>query len=215
MSRVSMSLDGTWEFWIDPQHQYSINTLDSAADKRSIHVPAPWQAQFDDLRLYSGVAWYRRTFTLPTDAHPRERATHLLRFGAVDYYTTVWLNGVELGSHEGGYLPFEFTLDHALRDDAPNELIVRVIDPGDDAQDFPQFAFSEIPHGKQSWYGPVGGIWQSVYVETRHETHLTRLHITPFVEQQQARVDVRLNAPAPAPFTLRLMLSDPQGRVIY
>ncbi|MCA1553939.1 MAG: beta galactosidase jelly roll domain-containing protein, partial [Chloroflexi bacterium] len=213
MSREHTSLDGTWQFWIDPQHQYSFNTLDCAEDKRSIHVPAPWQAQFDDLHFYSGVAWYRRTFALPTNSHARGDTTHVLHFGAVDYFTTVWLNGVELGSHEGGYLPFEFQLDHALHHDAPNELVVRVIDPGDDGQGFPQFAFSEIPHGKQSWYGPIGGIWQSVYVEQRHAIHLTRLHITPFVEQEQARVDVRLNAPAPDAMSLRLTLTDPKGAV--
>ena len=72
--------------------------------------------------------------------------------------------------HEGGYLPFELALDGALRFDGPNELVVRVIDPATEADAELGFSFAEIPHGKQSWYGPVGGIWQGVYVERRPST---------------------------------------------
>jgi hypothetical protein len=43
-----------------------------------------------------------------------------------------------------------------------NELLVKVIDPTDDCALYPDFPFSEAPHGKQSWYGPIGGIWQNV-----------------------------------------------------
>ncbi len=41
-------------------------------------------------------------------------------------------------------------------------IIVRVADANDDRSRFPDAPFSEVPHGKQSWYGPIGGIWQSV-----------------------------------------------------
>src|SRR5690242_1788690 len=61
MSRQRLSLDGPWEFFPDPRRELRRATL-GATKPRIILVPGPWQAQFDDLRDYSGVAWYRRTF---------------------------------------------------------------------------------------------------------------------------------------------------------
>jgi hypothetical protein len=212
--RIRISLDGLWDFFPDPQQRFHTGNLESAGNPRRIRVPGPWQAQFEDLRDYSGVAWYRHRFEFPPGffAATIKDAAYFLHFGAVDYFTSVWLNNVLVGVHEGGYLPFDVELGEHLRHDGPNELVIRVIDPGDDAEISRRFgfAFSEIPHGKQSWYGPIGGIWQSVYLEARHSTHLTRLHITPDVPNEQARIDIQFNQPAPRPLDLRLALTDPR-----
>lgn len=221
MIRTRIDLDGAWEFAPDPQQQLRPDTLAREATLRSIEVPGPWQAQFDDLRDYSGVAWYRRLFDLAERAaeHPLvPDPTYIVHFGAVDYHTAVWLNGEMIGEHEGGYLPFELSLDGALCTNGPNELVVRVVDPGDntelaDAGLAPKFSFAEIPHGKQSWYGPIGGMWQSVYVEARHQTHITRLHITPDVAGEKAHVNLRLNQPLRRSMGLVLTLTDPRGLV--
>ncbi|HEU4828279.1 MAG TPA: glycoside hydrolase family 2 TIM barrel-domain containing protein [Gemmatimonadales bacterium] len=209
MIRRRTHLDGRWEFFPDPDRSLAHDTLDGAP-AREIRVPGPWQAQFDDLRHYTGTAWYRLRFTVDRTAVPRE-AVFIIHFGAVDYHARVWLNGTLLGEHEGGYLPFELELGEALRPEATNELIVRVIDPGDDAEAHPEFPFAEIPHGKQSWYGPVGGIWQSVHVEARHPVHLVRLKVTPDLPAAQVRVEVGLNRPLPQPANLRLTVVDPAG----
>ena len=65
MSRSRLNLDGTWHFFLDPKQRLRQDTL---ADEtpRAIQVPGPWQAQFDDLRDYSGLAWYRRIFDART-----------------------------------------------------------------------------------------------------------------------------------------------------
>ncbi len=205
MHRSIHSLDGAWDFSPDPDRALDNTTLAHASDRRTIQVPAPWQAQFADLRNYTGVAWYRRTFRIP-ELHADQRA--FVHFGAVDYHTTAWLNGALLGDHEGGYLPFEFPLT-ALPGE--NELVVRVNDPGSDRAACPEFPFQEVPHGKQSWYGPIGGIWQSVRVEVRHTSHLTGVQITPQLAEQCAHVLLTLNAPAPAGASFRLTLTDPHG----
>jgi hypothetical protein len=234
--RQRTNLDGEWQFFPDPKQSLSLETLQDDAARR-IRVPGPWQAQFEDLRDYSGVAWYRRLFEVngrtggqadtrtggpsvgttteeasPT-VRPSDRPTvYLLHFGAVDYFTTVWLNGQQVGEHEGGYLPFELDVTSQLRADGPNDLVVRVIDPGNDADFLPQFTFAEIPHGKQSWYGPIGGIWQSVYLEGRPAVHIARLRITPDVPGEQARVAVFLNQPSERPLGLWLNVTDPKGQ---
>ena len=230
MSRKRTSLDGEWEFYPDPQQQLTNQTL-RKGDARAIRVPGPWQAQFDDLRDYSGVAWYRRSFDVADEterrnggsavdysstgdptALPPYRRTALIHFGAVDYFTTVWLNGQQVGEHEGGYLPFELDVSAALRQGS-NELTVRVIDPGNDADFLPDFPFAEIPHGKQSWYGPVGGIWQSVYLEYRSAVHLAGLRITPDVPGEQARIQVSLSRASDQPLGLWLHVTDPKEQV--
>src|SRR5689334_12896940 len=208
MSRSRLNLDGTWHFYPDPKRRLAADTL-ADATPRAIRVPGPWQAQFDDLRDYSGLAWYRRTFEMTKDEGRKTNDTYgqslvvglsslvyMLHFGAVDYHATVWLNGQLLGEHEGGYLPFELDATAALRHTGPNELVVRVADPGADAAQFPEFPFAEVPHGKQSWYGPIGGLWQSVYLEARAATHIARIRVTPDVQGQQAHVAVYLSQPA-------------------
>lgn len=215
MTRKRISLDGLWEFLPDPDQSLQPNTIKDAGALRSIRVPGPWQAQFEDLRGYSGVAWYRREFEIPQldNIHADPDTTYILHFGAVDYFATVWLNGQLVGEHEGGYLPFEFELNDALRLAGANELVVCVVDPGDHENLLPEITFGEIPHGKQSWYGPIGGIWQSVYLEARHATYLTRLHITPDIENAQAHCELQLNRPANHNTSLRLSLTDPRGAV--
>jgi hypothetical protein len=225
--RQQTILDGEWEFFPDPQQSLTVETLHSQ-DGRSIQVPGPWQAQFEDLRDYSGVAWYRKQFEVadgrtggpsaqrlenPPSAHPPVRLSAYLHFGAIDYFATVWLNGQLVGEHEGGYLPFELDVTDRLRDGEANELVVRVIDPGNDADFLPEFTFAEIPHGKQSWYGPIGGIWQSVYLERRSATHLSRVRVTPDVPGEQVRVDVGLNQAADQPLGLWLNVTDPEGQL--
>jgi hypothetical protein len=211
--RIRVSLDGRWEFFPDPQQQLDRAALSGAA-ARSIRVPGPWQAQFDDLRDYSGVAWYRTHVALPPTADGPPDPVHVLHFGAVDYFATVWVNGTLVGEHEGGYLPFELAIDAAVHPDPTelHELVVRVIDPGNDA-DAGDFPFAEVPHGKQSWYGPIGGIWQSVWLERRHRIHVTGLRLTPDVAGERVLVAVGLNEAPAQRMGLVLAVTDPEGQI--
>lgn len=204
MSRTRISLDGTWDFFYG--NQLSLDNLDQSGARRDIVVPGPWQAQFDDLRDAGGIAWYRRTF----DLQATPNYTSILHFGAVDYHATVWLNGQLIGEHEGGYLPFELVLDRALQA-GKNELVVRVIDPENDYLAYPQAPFSEVPHGKQSWYGAIGGIWQSVYIEQRPATYIKSIKITPQVAAEQANVIITLNQPVSSDSAIELNLVSPNG----
>src|ERR1700730_3931595 len=162
-SRSRLSLDGAWEF-----------KLVGRGGWRTIAVPGPWQAEVPDLREASGAAHYRRRFTLPADWHWREVA---IQFGAVNYFCRVRLNGAPIGEHEGGYLPFEFVLPTCLL--APeNQLDVEAVLPTSDDEAYPEWPLTEVPHGKQSWYGPIGGIWQSVMVEARDPRHIRHIAIS-------------------------------------
>ncbi|EMA38005.1 sugar-binding domain-containing protein [Halococcus hamelinensis] len=177
---AAVDLSGEWTFTTDPddvgiaEHWYERD--ESLPNSRGVTVPHAWQ-EHDDLREYTGVAWYRRTVTLD-GFDDRVR----LRFGAVDYRATVWVNGVEVGSNEGGYLPFAFDVTEAVVP-GENVVAVRVADPDD---------LREIPHGKQGypWYTRVSGIWQPVDITTVPETRIADLRVTPDLDADAARVDV-------------------------
>ncbi len=159
MHHDSITLDGVWEFL-----HVADDRLTGPAEVRQIEVPSPWQAQFHDLRMRAGIGIYRRSVDIPPEWL---RDTIWIRFGAVFHNSRVFINDQLVGSNEGGFLPFSFDVtEHLLP--GTNEIKVRVDSPTDNPAEFPDSPFAEIPFGKQSWYGPLSGIWQSVYPGTPH-----------------------------------------------
>ena len=204
---VKLSLDGAWDFQIDPSDGDDILSL---KEWRTVQVPMPWQAQFDDLRQYNGTAWHRRRFDW-NEATDGKAA--MLHFGAVDYHAIVWLNGRRVGEHEGGYLPFEFDVTGALQQ-GENVLVVRVVDASDDRSRYADFPFTEVPHGKQSWYGPIGGIWQSVTLELRPAVHIVAVKLTPLPAEHAIDIAATLNAALPEGGALTATVFDPAGQSV-
>jgi hypothetical protein len=151
------NLNGSWD--------YAITPADADAP------PKRWDGQirvpFCVESLLSGVQeplrpdealWYQRRFEAPDPAGGRL----LLHFGAVDWRATVWVNGTEIGSHEGGYDPFTFDITDAARPGADNTLTVRVWDPTDTGT---QPRGKQVLHPEGIWYTAVSGIWQTVWLE--------------------------------------------------
>jgi hypothetical protein len=175
-------LDRGWKLLTDKGGALKPDGIASAQGWRDVQVGLSWNAQFDDLRDYMGVAWYRTSFEIPR-LDNSQRA--LIRFGAVDYFSEVFVNGKEVGSHEGGYTPFEFDITGAVKQGS-NELIVRVIDPPMDEKEnrarFPEMIYKEIPHGKQNWYVQTGGIWQPVTIDIKPKTYITDLKVIPKID---------------------------------
>ncbi|MEI7848679.1 MAG: sugar-binding domain-containing protein [Chloroflexota bacterium] len=207
----NISLDGTWDFQVATGTDLS---KPASQEWRSAIVPMPWQAQFDDLRLSSGTAWYRRNISVsPESLQQITETAAILHFGAVDYMATVWLNGVQIGEHEGGYLPFEFEVSRLLHS-GENELLVRVIDSTDDHKQYPEYPFSEVPHGKQSWYGPIGGIWQSVWLEFRSRLHISRIRLHPVPATATVGIQVTLSEPTAADCQVLCSITNPEGKTV-
>jgi len=204
VQRNTLSLDGEWDF------QYfgdAVVALEDVRDWRTCVVPGPWQAQFDDLRDHMGRAWYRRDVEVPADW---AGAPLFLRFGAVNYFARVLVNGIEVATHEGGYLPFEVEVTRVLRP-GRNELAVSVTAPTDDPDAYPEFPFAETPFGKQSWYGPLSGIWQSVNLERRAADHITSIRLVPDLEAGTVRVTVDLVRPLRRDHDIELDVIAPDG----
>ena len=137
-----------------------------------IRVPFPPESELSGIgrALGKGETYiYETTFPRPEDAKERRI---LLHFGAVDQSCEVFLNGVNLGNHVGGYLPFSFDItDHTKEQ---NHLLVKVTDALD----------TDIPYGKQRkkrggmWYTPTSGIWQPVWLECVPTQYIADIRIT-------------------------------------
>lgn len=185
-----LNLNGDWEFEIDPGNSGEARGL-AAGGKytRSIVVPFCPESPLSGVgvRDFMAAVWYRKQVTLPA-AWKRRRV--LLHFGAVDYEATVWVNGIEVGRHRGGYVQFTFDVTAALQG-GRNEIVVRAVD---DVRSGLQ------PGGKQSnQYGSYGclyrrttGIWQTVWMESVGESYLERVKLTPDLDSRYLVVEAEV-----------------------
>ncbi|GAE83805.1 beta-galactosidase [Bacteroides reticulotermitis JCM 10512] len=86
-----------------------------------LNVPGDWNSQATELKYYEGTVWYARHF----DAGRLADSRQFLYFGAVSYRCTIYLNGKEIGAHEGGFTPFHLEVTDQLKD-GDNFLVVEV-----------------------------------------------------------------------------------------
>ena len=180
MTRTAwQNLNGLWSYAITTKDAGTPVTFDG-----DILVPFCIESSLSGVQKTVGadkVLWYQRDFTVPK-AWKGQRV--LLHFGAVDWQADVWVNGIKVGSHTGGYTPFSFDITQALNGKS-NTVVVRVWDPTDD---------SYIPHGKQVnrprgiFYTAVTGIWQTVWLEPVPDSYIASLVTTPDLERSVVTV---------------------------
>ena len=129
--------------------------------------------------------WYKRSFEIPEDWNSKNI---LLNFGAVDWEATVFVNGIEIGSHQGGYDPFSFDITPALKSSGKQELVVSVWDPTSNGT---QARGKQVTKPGGIWYTPVSGIWQTVWLEPVSEQSVSSLKITPDIDGNKLSVSVK------------------------
>ncbi|WP_435224824.1 PA14 domain-containing protein [Streptomyces sp. Tue6028] len=156
-----------------------------------ILVPYPVESQLSGLERHEDRMWYRRTFTVPADWRIGSGKRLRLNFGAVDWQAKVYVNGVEVAEHQGGYDKFSADVTDALKPGRTQELIVGVYDPTDASDG------ENPPVGKQRldpsgiWYTPSSGIWQTVWMEPVAADHVDSLKLTPDVPAGKVTVEPR------------------------
>jgi hypothetical protein len=215
-------LEHGWEFLPDPSGKLSYSQAAQLEGWRPARVGLSWNVQFSDLRDFMGAAWYRMQLVLPTF---RDTRHVLLKFGAVDYFCEVFMNGVPVGTHEGGYTPFSFDISGVVHS-GTNLIAIRVIDPpmneAENRELFPEMMYNEIPHGKQNWYVQNSGIWQGVRLEFCPSMYVDRVDITPDVSGKFMAA-VRLtgigltadNGAVAAGTNVRAAIFDSAGRQVF
>ena len=204
-----LCLNGEWQFEIDSGDSgLERGLLDRELHDRII-VPFCPESSLSGIGCsdFMNAVWYRRSIGIP-EAWADQRV--LLHFQAVDYETTVWANGVEVGRHRGGFTPFSCDLSKVA---APGETVTIVVRARDDHRP-PQ------PRGKQSqrytnWgclYTRTTGIWQTVWMEPVPDPALRRPRLTPDVANGLIRLQQPITDNSPG-LRLRATLRDSEGVV--
>ncbi len=180
------NLNGLWDYAIRPKAENRPEKFEG-----QILVPFPVESALSGvMKRIDNVAerlWYRRKFTVPKDWSGKNV---LLHFGAVNWESTVWLNGKKLGEHRGGYDGFDFDITDALKPDGEQEIVVSAWNPADAGTQ---------PRGKQVrkpggiFYTPTTGIWQTVWLEPVPKwSAIDSIVIVPDIDKSLVRVTVKL-----------------------
>ena len=126
LTRRRISMDGMWKFHLDERSVgEKEGCMDGIPGEEMIPVPASFQDFYTekDIREYTGDFWYETDFFVPGEWEGREI---LLRFGAATHRASVYVNGILITEHEGGFLPFSAKVTTVVRYDSYNKVVVKV-----------------------------------------------------------------------------------------
>lgn len=156
-----------------------------------VSLPSSWLTHAAELRHYQGLMWYQRDFAAPAV----RRGRYFLRFGAANYSTIVYLNGQEVGRHEGGFTPFAFDVTRLLRDGS-NQITVGVDAQATDAT---------VPPPVTDWEN-YGGITRAVRLVATPDTYVDDAWIR-LTRDGRLAADVHLDGPQAANSAVRLRIA--------
>ncbi len=185
--RNIIEVTGLWKFKTDAgnvgEAERWYNGFDSDLD---IAVPGSWNEQLEEAGLlhYVGSAWFSKTVFLSRDL---ENKTILLRVGSADYCSKVWVNGICVGEHHFGFMPFEFAITDVVTLGEKAEIVIRVNNELSH-ESIPQGITSEqyeienrlreetFPPARFDFF-PFGGIHRPVQIITTPRSYLDRLKV--------------------------------------
>ena len=169
-------LDGPWLFRFDDNNGLANTTQTSTAGWSAVSVPYAWNVGDNTDASFNGaVGWYRKDFRLPSSA---AGLSWIVRFESVNYLAQVWLNGHQIGEHEGEFLPWELLLPaRYLSRSGTNRLVIRI--------DSRHYDDSLPPNDGQGTNDPSGGYWnyggilREVYLREVNRVDFTSVRVLP------------------------------------
>ena len=180
-----LNLSNDWSFLTDPETKGEAagwqNRLPAGAD--SVNLPHTWNLGRHD--GYLGKAWYFRTFELPTPSPDLHVELH---FGATFYAARVWLNGVEIGKHEGGYTAYAFDITTHLQ---KNNFLAVELDNRISATTIPGLAMRGKDDAWYDWWD-YGGIVRDVWLTLGGSIQVHRQEIRSRIDRDSAVVQDRV-----------------------
>lgn len=192
-NRESMTLNGVWKYIVDPYqtgyYDYRLSVRDeqpnpstaeslflgykaqSPSDRveydfdkaDNILVPRDWNSQKEKLFYYEGSVWYYKAF----DYESRNiNSRQFIYFGAANYEADVYLNGIKLGKHVGGFTPFNYEITGKLKPTG-NFVIVKV----DNTR-----SVEKVPTLNTDWWN-YGGLTRDVKIVEVQNTFIQDYYI--------------------------------------
>ncbi|MFV0337733.1 MAG: glycoside hydrolase family 2 protein [Chthoniobacterales bacterium] len=185
-----------WELFFDAANRTRPEDLEETwrKDATPVHIPHVWE----QIRPgHNGVGWYRQTLQVDKIS---AAVVWRVRFSAVHYRADVYLNGIFLTRHDGGYTPFVVDITEHLRV-GKNELLVRVVDPPreypvEGLQSSHPLRQTALPTYKAGWYYSFGGLWQPVHLLKTPAIWLEDAFIKPSLDPRAIHVDWTLGGTA-------------------
>jgi len=189
--RLVIDLNGTWDF---EQCEKAFPPL-----KFTRRIPVPGliflaEPRIDQFEAYvqgnhePRYNWYRRTFRLPSGLENLQAVVTVLKS---KYVTSVYLNGIDLGSSIACYTPVEFPASHALRYGEENELLVCV----GERKRLPASAAGSTDKEKIAYWP---GIWDDVYISFTGPFRINRALMLPSLEQGKVTAKLLVRSFFPA-----------------
>ena len=203
-----LCLNGEWQFELDQGDSGLERGLLQRELRDRILVPFCPESELSGIGNHDFLeaVWYRREVTIPA-AWAGRRV--LLHFQAVDHDATVWVNGVEVGRHRGGFAPFSCDLGDVAAPGDTVTLVLRARDTHHGAQPRGKQAMTFGPHG--AIYVRTTGIWQSVWLEPVPDIALRRPRLTPDLANSLIRLEQPISRNRPG-LRLRATLRGRRGR---
>jgi hypothetical protein len=181
-------LNGEWDFALDVDVRVLL-PQDVHFDRTIVvpFAPETERSGVNDKRFHE-VCWYRRRISGGA-LNPGQRL--VLHFGAVDYESTVFIDGRRVGEHRGGYTPFSFDITEWVTDPNDIEVCVRAVDdPHDLAKPRGKQDWELNPHS--IWYPRTTGIWQTVWCERIPYTHISELRWSPSLDRWEFGLEAHI-----------------------
>jgi beta-galactosidase/beta-glucuronidase len=196
-----INLNGQWEFEFDGDNNgIEQKWFEKSSFSKRILVPFPWGSPMSGIKSEADIGWYMRKIFIPNSW---TGSKVFLNIGASDWVTDAWIDGIHVGSFQGGYTPFEFDLTEHIQAGEEHNLVIRV---DDTPHDFKLF-------GKQG-YGEAKGIWQTLYLESRGTNFIDHIHFSPDIESSSVEVNVQINEAVKKDLQISLNIKDAKDSII-
>lgn len=184
-------LNGVWDFAFDDANEGEGQGWQKGfSPTHTIQVPFVYETKASGIaeEKFHPYVWYQRQIEAAEEQLARRVE---LYFQAVDYVAKVWVNGVFVGKHEGGYSAFSFDITPYLKVGKDNLIVLKAEDSDNCTQ----------PRGKQRWrkdnfgcwYVQTTGIWQSVWLEYLNPTYVNHVKITPIYDDNAVSFEYKLS----------------------
>jgi beta-glucuronidase len=214
-TRERKNLNGLWRFALDPQGVGRSDEWFSGplAEAREMAVPASFNDIAADaaVRDYFGDVWYQRTVWVPKGWQGRRVVLH---FESATHRATVWVDDVEVVSHEGGYTPFEADITEFV---APGGevRITACVNNTLSFQSIPPGVIEDTPAGKRQRYWHdffnYAGIHRTVWLYATDPAHVTDVTVVTDLDGSAGTVDYTIAADAADDVETGVVLRDADG----
>jgi beta-glucuronidase len=213
--RERKNLNGIWQFALDGSGEGRNERWFAGplANARPMAVPASFNDVAADaaIRDYFGDVWYQTAVQVPRGWAGRRI---VLNFESATHRATVWVDDTQVGSHEGGYTPFEFDVTDLVQPGESARITV-VINNTLSFQSIPPGAIEDSPDGKKQRYFHdffnYSGLHRSVWLSSTGVAHLTDLTVTTTLNGANGGVEYRAETENADGTQVRAILRDAAG----